>query len=133
MSLRQRILALAVGATASVMVLFAIPLWLLLDRSASEEGREGAVAAARGVADYLSTGSTQRQVLEAYVDRLNARENRATLTLVLPAGSLIGAEPPEAAPPDAYPRGPDEKDDGDEDNALTPVSEPEVDDIAGRE
>lgn len=51
MSLRQRILTLAVGATASVMILFAIPLWLLLDRSAAEESREGAVAVARGVAD----------------------------------------------------------------------------------
>lgn len=46
-SLRQRILTLAVGATASVMVLFAIPWWLLLDSTASEESREGAVAAAR--------------------------------------------------------------------------------------
>ena len=33
MSLRQRILVLAVGAAASVMLLFAIPLWVLLDRS----------------------------------------------------------------------------------------------------
>jgi len=133
MSLRQRILTLAVGATASVMVLFAIPLWLLLDRSASEESREGAVAAARGVADYLSTGTTERSVLEAYVDRLNAREDRATVTVVLPDGSRLGAALPDDAPTDSDRRAPAEQDDGDDDNALMPVTEPEIHDVAGGE
>ena len=133
MSLRQRILTLAVGATASVMVLFAIPLWLLLDRSATEESREGAVAAARGVADYLSTGPTRRSVLEAYLERLNARDDRAAVTVVLPDGTRVGATPPEGTPVDADRAGRDEHDDGDADNGLMPVSQPEIHDVPAGE
>jgi len=132
MSLRQRILTLAVGATASVLVLFAIPLWLLLARSASEESREGAVAAARGVADYVSTGSTTQAVLRAYVDRLNARDDRAAVAVVLPDGTRLGADLPEGAPTDADRRAPDEKA-SDDDTGLMPVSEPEARDVAGGE
>jgi signal transduction histidine kinase len=147
-SLRQRILTLAVGATASVMILFAIPLWLLLDRSAAEESREGAVAVARGVADYLSTGPSQSTVLEAYVERLNARGDRAAVTVVLPDGTRIGATLPPGAPTDvdrAVPDEHDEHDDGDSDNTgahggengddggLMPVSQPEIHDVGSGE
>lgn len=140
MSLRQRILVLAVGAAASVMVLFAIPLWLLLDRSASEESRESAVAVARSVADYVSAGAPQTKVLDAYVDRLNARDDRATVTVVLPDGTRLGADLPPGAPAITGHEIPDEHRDGDGDDAgddagadagLLPVSEPETHDVDG--
>lgn len=147
MTLRQRILLLAVGATASVMVLFAIPLWLLLDRAATEESQEGAIDVARSVADYVSTGPTGRPTLSAYVDRLNARDDQATVTVVLPDGTEIGAPLPEGAhletPPPVGDRSGEEPDeehgeetdeDGGgepeesetEDDGLRPVSEPEI-------
>jgi signal transduction histidine kinase len=142
MSLRQRILALAVGAAASVMVLFAIPLWLLLDRSASEESREGAVAVARGVADYVSAGAPQTAVLDAYVERLNARDDRATVTVILPDGTRLGAKLPDGAPTGTDHALPNEQRDGDGDDAgegtgddagddagLMPVSEPETHEV----
>ncbi|GAB7006605.1 HAMP domain-containing sensor histidine kinase [Nocardioides sp. AN3] len=138
MSLRQRILLLTVGATASVMVLFAIPLWLLLDHAASEESREGASAVARGVADYVSTGPTGSKVLAAYVDRLNDRNERAIVTVVLPDGSHVGASLPAGARIDPHPAPTRQDADGDEDgggsaddSGLMPVSEPEVHEVAG--
>ncbi|MDH2415985.1 HAMP domain-containing sensor histidine kinase [Nocardioides sp. CER19] len=131
MSLRQRILTLAVGAAASVMVLFAIPLWLLLDRSAAEENREGAVAAARGVADYVSAGTAQPQTLEAYVDRLNARSERARVAVLLPDGTRLGADLPAGAPHESDQRVPEEHADTDDDNGLMPVSEPEFHEVGG--
>lgn len=136
MSLRQRILVLAVGATASVLILFAIPLWLLLDQAATEESREGAVDVARGVADYVSTGPTDAQ-LTAYVDRLNARDDRASVTIVLADGTRLGAELPGGPLGDTdlgragtgNERGGETANpDGD---GLMPVSEPEIHEVAG--
>jgi signal transduction histidine kinase len=142
MSLRQRILVLAVGAAASVMLLFAVPLWLLLDRSATEESREGAVDVARGVADYVSTGPTGRTMLTAYLERLNARDDKASVTVVLPDGTLLGADLPDGMSSDTGLRAPRDHDaDGDGDGededgdagegGLMPVSEPEVHDVDG--
>lgn len=131
MSLRQRILVLAVGATASVLILFAIPLWLLLDQAATEESREGAVDVARGVADYVSTGPTDAQ-LTAYVDRLNARDDRASVTVLLPDGGRIGAEPPEGLHGDTDLGAGKGGETGDPDgDGLMPVSEPEIHEVAG--
>ena len=131
MSLRQRILVLAVGATASVLILFAIPLWLLLDRAATEETSEGAVDVARGVADYVSTGPTSRQ-LAAYVNRLNARDDRASVTILLPDGTSLGAELPADlhGDTDLGPRKGDEGGSADDDG-LMPVSEPEIHEVGG--
>ncbi|WP_296606349.1 HAMP domain-containing protein, partial [Nocardioides sp.] len=134
MSLRQRILVLAVGATASVLILFAIPLWLLLDRAATEESREGAVDVARGVADYVSTGPTPRQIA-AYVDRLNARDERARVTVLLPDGTRLGAELPEGLHGDTDLAAPRKGDEGGttDDDGLMPVSEPEIHEVGGGE
>ncbi|GAA1974551.1 HAMP domain-containing sensor histidine kinase [Nocardioides panacihumi] len=133
MSLRQRILTLAVGASASVMVLFAIPLWLLLSRSASEESRESAVTVARGVADYLSTGPAERTVLKAYVDRLNGRDDRASVTVMLPDGTSIGAQLPAGAPTDTDRAVKDKHADTDDSSGLMPVSQPEIHEVDGGE
>jgi signal transduction histidine kinase len=134
MSLRSRIRALAIGAAASVMVLFAVPLWILLDSSATQESREGAVTVARGVADYLSTGPTQRTLLEAYVERLNDRDDRAEVTVLLPDGTTIGADLPEGAGADTDQRGRQDSDgdtSGADASGLMPVSQPEIHEIGG--
>lgn len=138
MSLRARILALAVGATATVLVLFAIPLVLLLQRTATEESREGASDVARSVADYVSTGPADADLLGAYVDRLNAREDSTPVTVLLPDGTVLGAALPGAAGEyvergDASPsHGRDgDGDDRDADNRLMPVSDAEVHEVGG--
>ena len=51
-------LALAVGAATVVLVLFAVPLWVLEQRAAAADLEEAATDAARGVADYISAGGT---------------------------------------------------------------------------
>ncbi|MBA2956144.1 HAMP domain-containing protein [Nocardioides sp. MAH-18] len=129
MTLRQRILLLAVGAASAVMLLFAIPLWLLLDGAATEEGRENAADVARGVADYVSTGSTDVQTLSAYVDRINDRGDRATVTVLLPDGTQLGADLPGDAPTDVEEGAPHDGDGDQDDEGLMPVSEPEVHEV----
>ncbi|HEY0951324.1 HAMP domain-containing sensor histidine kinase [Nocardioides sp.] len=138
MSLRARILTLAVGATATVLVLFAIPLVLLLQRSAAEEGREGAADVARSVADYVSTGAADQTLLAAYVDRLNARDDSPPVTVRLPDGTLLGAALPDGAaeyteqdPADG--RGLSGEDGDRDDDRLMPVSEAEVHEVDGGE
>ncbi|MDI6908712.1 HAMP domain-containing sensor histidine kinase [Nocardioides sp.] len=137
MSLRARIRALAVGATATVLVLFAIPLVLLLLRTATEESREGASDVARSVADYVSTGPADADLLGAYVDRLNAREDSPPVTVLLPDGTALGAALPDAAGEyaergDAHPSsgGDGDGDDGD-DSRLMPVSDAEAHEVGG--
>jgi len=137
-SLRARILALAVGATATVLVLFAIPLVLLLQRSAAEEGREGAADVARSVADYVSTGSAGETLLAAYVDRLNARDDSPPVTVRMPDGTLLGAALPEGASEyadhDAAEGGGLPGEDGDrDDDQLMPVSDAEAHEVDGGE
>ena len=141
MSLRARILTLAVGATATVLVLFAIPLVLLLQRTATEESREGASDVARSVADYVSTGPADAGLLGAYVDRLNARETSTPVTVLLPDGTTLGAALPDAAgeyaerggrPPSGSHDG--DGDDGDADDGddrLMPVTDAEIHEVGG--
>ncbi len=131
MSLRSRILTLAVGATATVLVLFAIPLVLLLQRTATEESREGASDVARSVADYVSTGSADPDLLGAYVDRLNTRDESTPVTVLLPDGTRLGADLPRAAAryaerDEGRPLSGAKDGDGDDDNGLMPVSDVEV-------
>jgi signal transduction histidine kinase len=136
MSLRARILALAVGATATVLVLFAIPLVLLLQRTATEESRESASDVAHSVADYVSTGPADADLLGAYVDRLNARDASTPVTVLLPDGTVLGAtlpgpaagyaeHDPRQSPPVT------EDGDGDDDTRLMPVSDAEVHEVGG--
>lgn len=137
MSLRARILALAVGATATVLVLFAIPLVLLLQRTATEESREGASDVARSVADYVSTGPADADLLGAYVDRVNAREDTTPVTVLLPDGTMLGATLPGEAgeyaeqAAEAAREHDDREGDDDADNRLMPVSDVEVREVGG--
>lgn len=70
----------------------------------------------------MSTGPTQRSVLGAYVERLDARDDRADVMVVLSDGTRIGAALPVGAPGEidlAAPDGDDDGDDGQDDNGLT--------------
>jgi signal transduction histidine kinase len=137
MSLRARILALAVGATATVLVLFTIPLVILLQRTATEESREGAADIARSVADYVSTGPADADLLGAYVDRVNAREHTTPVTVLLPDGTRLGAtltgEAGDYAEHAAEGTREGEAGEGDDDadNRLMPVSDAEVHEVGG--
>jgi signal transduction histidine kinase len=138
MSLRLRILALAVGCTATVLLLFAVPLWLLLSGTAKEESREAAVDAATSVADYASTRSSDSDVLTAYVERFNGRDDAPDVGVVLPDGSYIGAQLPDEArelTEGAHREQPGDEDgeeeQGERDDRLLTVSDPEVHEIEG--
>ena len=137
MSLRGRILALGVGVGAAVLLLFAVPLALLLQRAALDDGRQKATDVAQGVADYLSAGATDPTVLAGYVDRINLRDDAYPVEVLLADGSTVGARVPgfdEDDPDgDGRPGGRGRTDgDGDRDyNGLLPTSEADVRSVTG--
>jgi len=93
-SLRGRIVSLTVGAALAVLLLFAIPLLLLEQRSAEQDVEQTAVEAARGVADYVSASAASDRDVAAYVDRVNAREDATPVAVVLPDGTAYGRDLP---------------------------------------
>lgn len=130
MTLRRRILLLATGLTALVLVLFAVPLAIALKQSASDRVVRETEYVGQGVADYLSTGPyTDAQVSE-YVDRVNSRTD-AAVTVLRPDGTAIGAQLPTDAPQapggdkDGDGDGPSDLD-GDGDGEIGRVSTPGV-------
>lgn len=90
MSLRRRIILLAMGVATLVLVVFMVPLALLLQQSARESAVERATDVAHGVADYVST-ATDAGVLEAYVARVNQRSDDVQVAVMLPDGTRVGA------------------------------------------
>lgn len=130
MSLRARILSLTVGATVVVLILFAIPLWALEQRSAAHDVEQSATDAARGVADYLSA-SGESDDLAAYVDRVNAREDAVPVAVVTADGTTYGPELPGTDDDDtvSLPGGGDE--DGDDDGGFLPVTGTDVASVDG--
>jgi signal transduction histidine kinase len=127
MSLRGRIRLLALGATVSVLVLFAIPLWLLESRSAAHDVEQSATESARSVADYLSATGLEGD-LEAYVDRVNSRENAAPVAVITPDGTTYGPDLPGAGEHESSGGG---DADGDRDGPFLRQSEVDVDDVEG--
>lgn len=97
MTLRRRILMLATGLTALVLILFAVPLAIASKQSASDRVIRETQYLAQGVADYLSTGSYSAAQITEYVARVNARTD-AAITVMLPDGEAVGATLPEDAP-----------------------------------
>ena len=97
MTLRRRILMLATGLTALVLILFAVPLAIVFKQSASDRVVRETQYLAQGVADYLSTGSSSGAQITEYVARVNSRTD-AAITVLLPDGSAIGAPLPDDAP-----------------------------------
>jgi signal transduction histidine kinase len=128
MSLRGRIRLLALGATVAVLVLFAIPLWLLESRSASQDVEQSATENAQSVADYLSATGLGEDV-EAYVERVNQREDVAPVAVITPDGTTYGPDLPGA--PEQAPDAEGDGADGDKDGPFLSQSEVDVDDVAG--
>jgi signal transduction histidine kinase len=128
-TLRGRIRMLAVGATVAVVLLFAFPLWLLEQRSASDDVEQSATETARGVADYLSAGGAGED-LEAYVERVNAREDVTPVAVVLPDGTTVGPDLPGADGQSASGDGAADQD-GDRDGPFLSQSEADVDPVDG--
>lgn len=129
MSLRGRIVSLTVGAALAVLLLFAIPLLLLEQRSAAQDVEQAAVEAARGVADYVSASDATRTDVEAYVDRVNDREDASPVAVTLPDGTSYGADLPGVDTLRAAP--PDDDGDGDRDGPFLRQSGADVDAVDG--
>ncbi len=131
MTLRRRILLLATGLTALVLVLFAVPLAVVLKQSSSDRVVRETQYVAQGVADYLTTNAYTSVQAGKYVDRVNQRTDTA-VTVLLPDGSSVGATLPEAAPgvTDGPRRGGDGDGDDDRDD-LGQVSAPRSERIDG--
>lgn len=100
MTLRTRVLMLALGSVVGVLVLLAVPVTLLVHQNADDEARNDAVAVAQGIADYVSTGVTSQPALQAYVARVNGRDDPTPATVVLADQSIVGADQPRCADPD---------------------------------
>ncbi|MEP9382847.1 HAMP domain-containing sensor histidine kinase [Nocardioides sp. KR10-350] len=98
MSLRARILLLATGTAALVVVLAGVPIALLLRSAAYDDLEQDARAAAQSTADYLSTGRYDDTVLSQYLDRLNAR-GHCSVTVVMGDGDVLGAALPDGVAP----------------------------------
>lgn len=124
MTLRRRILLLATGLTALVLVLFAVPLAIALKTSASDRVVRESEYVTQGVADYLSTNTYTQTQISQYVERVNSRTDTA-VTVFLPGDVTVGATLPDDAPDAPGDRGDKDNDDGDHDD-LGPVTVPQV-------
>lgn len=112
MTLRARILLLATGLTALVLILFAVPLAIAFKQSASDRVIRETEYVAQGVADYLSTGAYSDTQITEYVKRVNSRTD-AAITVMLPDGAAVGADLPDGVPLPPRSKGADgDRDDG---------------------
>lgn len=125
MTLRSRIILLATGLTALVLILFAVPLAIALKQSASDRVVRETQYVTQGVADYLSTNTYTTIQTSQYVDRVNSRTDTA-VTVLLPGGETVGAVLPADIPKRPNPE-PDGDGDGDaEHDDLGRVSTPHI-------
>jgi signal transduction histidine kinase len=97
MTLRSRIILLATGLTALVLVLFAVPLAIALKQSASDRVIRESEYVTQGVADYLSTNTYTTTQTKQYVERVNSRTD-TSVAVLLPDGQTIGAKLPSDVP-----------------------------------
>jgi signal transduction histidine kinase len=131
MTLRARILSLTVGATVVVLALFAVPLWLLEQRSAAHDVEQSATDAARGVADYLSASGAEDDDVTAYVDRVNSRKDAVPVAVVTADGTTHGPDLPGASKEGAAPLPATGDHDGDDDGRFLPLSDVDVESVDG--
>ncbi|MBM7515656.1 sensor histidine kinase [Nocardioides nitrophenolicus] len=125
-TLRTRVIALAVGTAALVIVLAGVPLAIMLHADARASTDQEATYAAQGAADYLTARGAEEPVLAAYLARLNRREG-TSVSVRLPDGSVVGA----ANDLDGVPRGAPAGGDRDRDD-LGVVSAPRIVSAGGR-
>jgi signal transduction histidine kinase len=130
-SLRLRIVSLTLAAALAVPLLFAVPLALLVERSAAQDLEQSAIAAARGVADYVSAVGTDGSEVKAYVTRVNDRKDETPVAVVAPDGTRYGPDLPgaDASAPSGPPADPDA--DGDRDGPFLRQSPVDVRNVAG--
>lgn len=89
-TLRARVIALAVGVAALVVILAAVPIAVLLRSSAYGDAEHRATDAAQSAADYISTGNANDTTLTAYLKRLNERGS-TRVTVGMGDGDVLGA------------------------------------------
>ncbi|MGW0039505.1 sensor histidine kinase [Gordonia sp. NPDC003376] len=103
MSLRARILLLAIGIAVLIIVLAGVPIAVLLRADSYNHTEQTTRDAAQSTADYLSTGGyADDTVVTQYLDRRNERSDER-VTVVMPDGDVLGAQLPSDAT--AAPRG----------------------------
>ncbi len=131
MTLRARVLSLAVGAATVVLLLFAVPLWLLEQRAATSDLEDAATVAARSVADYVSAGGSGTS-LRAYVKRVDGREDAVQVAVVSSDGTTYGPDLPGASDNAEQPLPEGGVPDGDRDqDGFLPISGVDVDRVSG--
>ncbi len=116
MSLRARLLALAVGSALAVLLLLAVPVMVTVQDAVEDDREQEAATLVQGVADLLSTGAASVEDLGAIVDRGRGRRGDDGVSVVLADGSRLG-EPREGCTTAAA--APDQQD---VDGELLPVS-----------
>lgn len=116
MSLRARLLALAVGSALAVLLLLAVPVVVTVQDAVEDDREQEAATLVQGVADLLSTGAASVEDLGAIVDRGRGRRGDDGVSVVLPDGSRLG-EPREGCTTAAA--APDQQD---ADGELLPIS-----------
>jgi signal transduction histidine kinase len=125
------VLSLAVGAATVVLLLFAVPLWLLEQRTAASDLADAATVAARGVADYVSAGGAGDS-LKAYVERVDGREDVVQVSVVSSDGTTYGPDLPGAKANASQPLPGGGEPDGDRDkDGFLPTSGVDVDRVSG--
>jgi signal transduction histidine kinase len=101
LSLRSRIVGLAVGAAVAVVLLLAVPVTLGTVEAAQDEAEQEALTLALGVADLVSAGPSDSGAIATVVDRANGRRGDTPVTVVLADGTALGADQAACAtPPD---------------------------------
>ncbi|MEP9413042.1 HAMP domain-containing sensor histidine kinase [Gordonia sp. VNQ95] len=93
MSLRARILLLAIGIALLIIVLAGIPIAVMMRTTVYDHAAEEARDAAQASADYLSTGQFDDELLAQYLARANDR-SRVQVTVVMGDGDVLGAALP---------------------------------------
>ncbi len=125
--MRHRIIALAVGLTALVVLAFALPLALLLRQAAENQALGRARDLAESVA-WFAGGETDADRVASYVD--DVCKNRPGTTAVrLPDGTQVGGTLPPAAAADADHADADQDADGD--GRIGDLSAVSTHDVAG--
>ncbi|TIC88318.1 HAMP domain-containing histidine kinase [Nocardioides sp. GY 10113] len=97
MSLRTRILSLTVGATVAVLLLFAIPLGVLEQRSAARDVEQAATRAAWTVADYVAAGG-DASTTTSWERLASDRDEGTQVAIYTPDGTRYGPDLPGSSP-----------------------------------
>jgi len=94
MTLRTRLVALAVGSVLAALLLLAVPVAVVVHDAVEDEREREAAVLAEGVADLLSTGTSSTDDLSAVLDRGRGRRGgSADVGVLLADGTALGEVP----------------------------------------